>query len=217
MSITVMLADDHLVVRRGVRAVLEAETDLTIVGEEDDGSKIIDMLERLRPDVLVLDLMLPNLGGLQVLSEMGKRQMATRVVVLSMHASEAYVTEALRLGALGYVIKDSGADDLIRAVRDAAAGRRFLCAPLSETLLDAYLERVQATSRDPYDTLTAREREVLLLAAQGHTSGEIGERLSISPRTSESHRSNLMQKLGLRSQSDLIRFALRRGIVDLYE
>lgn len=217
MSITVMLADDHLVVRRGVRAVLEAETDLTIVGEEDDGSKIIDMLERLRPDVLVLDLMLPNLGGLQVLREMGKRQMATRVVVLSMHASEAYVTEALRLGALGYVIKDSGADDLIRAVRDAAAGRRFLCAPLSETLLEAYLERVQATSRDPYDTLTAREREVLLLAAQGHTSGEIGERLSISPRTSESHRSNLMQKLGLRSQSDLIRFALRRGIVDLYE
>jgi DNA-binding NarL/FixJ family response regulator len=130
---------------------------------------------------------------------------------------EAYVTEALGLGALGYVVKDCGADDLIQAVRHAAVGRRFLSAPLSESIIEAYTQRVNAASSDPYDRLTAREREVLLLAAQGHTSPEIAKRLSISPRTAESHRSNLMQKLGLRSQTDLIRYALRRGLLDPHE
>jgi DNA-binding NarL/FixJ family response regulator len=216
VSISVLLADDHLVVRRGLRAVLEGEADLKIVGEVADGAKVVDATETLRPDVLILDLMLPNLGGLQILRELGKLQLPTRVVVLSMHSSEGYVTEALGLGALGYVIKDSGADDLIRAVRQVAAGRRFLSPPLSETLLEAYNQRLEAASRDPFDTLTIREREVLLLAAQGHTSAEIAAQLSISPRTAESHRSNLMQKLGLHSQSDLIRFALRRRILDLY-
>jgi two-component system response regulator NreC len=216
VSISVLLADDHLVVRRGLRAVLEGEADLKIVGEVADGAKVVTATETLRPDVLILDLMLPNLGGLQILRELGKLQLPTRVVVLSMHSSEGYVTEALGLGALGYVIKDSGADDLIRAVRQVAAGRRFLSPPLSETLLEAYNQRLEAASRDPFDTLTIREREVLLLAAQGHTSAEIAAQLSISPRTAESHRSNLMQKLGLHSQSDLIRFALRRHILDLY-
>jgi two-component system, NarL family, response regulator NreC len=216
VSISVLLADDHLVVRRGLRAVLEGEADLKILGEVADGAKVVHAAETLRPDVLILDLMLPNLGGLQILRELGNLQLPTRVVVLSMHSSEAYVTEALGLGALGYVIKDSGADDLIRAVRQVAAGRRFLSPPLSETLLEAYNERLQAAARDPFDTLTIREREVLLLAAQGHTSAEIASQLSISPRTAESHRSNLMQKLGLHSQSDLIRFALRRHILDLY-
>jgi DNA-binding NarL/FixJ family response regulator len=216
VSISVLLADDHLVVRRGLRAVLEGERDLKIVGEVADGAKVVSTTETLRPDVLILDLMLPNLGGLQILRELRKLQLPTRVVVLSMHSSEAYVTEALGLGALGYVIKDSGADDLIRAVRQVAAGRSFLSPPLSESLLEAYNQRLQATSRDPYETLTTREREVLLLAAQGHTSAEIAAQLAISPRTAESHRSNLMQKLGLRSQTDLIRFALRRRILDLY-
>jgi two-component system response regulator NreC len=216
VSISVLLADDHMVVRRGLRAVLEGEADLKIVGEVADGAKVVHATETLRPDVLILDLMLPNLGGLQILRELGKLELPTRVVVLSMHSSEAYVTEALGLGALGYVIKDSGADDLIRAVRQVAAGRKFLSPPLSETLLEAYNQRLQATARDPFDMLTIREREVLLLAAQGHTSAEIAAQLSISPRTAESHRSNLMQKLGLHSQSDLIRFALRRHILDLY-
>jgi DNA-binding NarL/FixJ family response regulator len=216
VSISVLLADDHLVVRRGLRAVLEGEADLKIVGEIADGAEVVHTTEALKPDVLILDLMLPNLGGLQILRELRKLQLPTRVVVLSMHSSEAYVTEALGLGALGYVIKDSGADDLIRAVRQVAAGRSFLSPPLSESLLEAYNQRLQATSRDPYETLTTREREVLLLAAQGHTSAEIAAQLAISPRTAESHRSNLMQKLGLRSQSDLIRFALRRRILDLY-
>jgi DNA-binding NarL/FixJ family response regulator len=216
VSISVLLADDHLVVRRGLCAVLEGEPDLKIIGEVADGAKVVHATETLRPDVLILDLMLPNLGGLHILRELDKLHLPTRVVVLSMHSSEAYVTEALGLGACGYVIKDSSADDLIRAVRQVAAGQRFLSPPLSESLLEAYNQRVQAASRDPYDTLTSREREVLLLAAQGHTSAEIAAQLSISPRTAESHRSNLMQKLGLRSQSDLIRFALRRGILDLY-
>lgn len=214
MSISILLADDHLVVRRGLRAVLEAERDLKIVGEVEDGVDVVDMLERLRPDVLVLDLMMPKLGGFQVLREISARHLTTRVVMLSMYSTEAYVTEALRLGAVGYVVKDSNADDLIRAVRQAAEGRRFLSSPLSDSIIEAYTQRVRASSQDPYDTLTPREREVLLLAAQGHTTAEIAARLSISPRTGESHRANLMQKLGLRNQSDLIRYALRRGILD---
>jgi two-component system response regulator NreC len=214
MSISVLLADDHLIVRRGLRALLEGEPDLKIVGEVEDGTRVVEMIETLHPDVLVLDLMMPNLGGFQVLREIGERQLVVRVVVLSMYSTEAYVSEALRLGAIGYVVKDSNADDLIRAVRQAAAGRRFLSSPLSDSIIEAYTQRVRASSQDPYDRLTPREREVLLLAAQGHTTAEIAARLSISPRTGESHRANLMQKLGLRNQTDLIRYALRRGILD---
>ena len=214
MSISIVLADDHLVVRRGIRAVLEAEPDLQIVGEVDDGAGVLAMIEAVRPDVLVLDVMMPNLGGFQVLRELGEKAVSTKVVVLSMYSTEAYVTEALRLGAIGFVVKDSSAGDLIRAVRQAAAGRRFLSAPLSESIIEAYMQRVQVSSQDPYDRITPREREVLILAANGHTSAEIAGRLTISPRTAESHRANLMQKLGLRHQTDLIRYALRRGLLD---
>jgi DNA-binding NarL/FixJ family response regulator len=214
MSISVLLADDHLVVRRGLRAVLESEADITIVGEAADGHDALEQVARLAPDVLVLDLVIPGLSGLDVLRRLGARRARTQVVVLSMHAGEAYVAEALRAGATGYVVKDASASELVRAVHHAAAGRRFLSSPLSETRVEAYAQRV-AASPDAYETLTAREREVLVLAAKGLTNREIGRLLSISRRTAETHRANLLRKLGLKGQKDLIRYGLLRGLVDM--
>ena len=213
--ITILLADDHEVVRRGVRALIEAEPGMAVVGEAADGREVLPAIERLTPDVLVLDLLMPGQSGLDVLKAIAARRLATRVVVLSMHASEAYVAEALDGGALGYVVKDAGASELLQAVRQAAVGKRFLSAPLSESAIQAYARRVQAASKDPYETLSGREREVLQLAAQGHTNQEIAGRLNISRRTAETHRANLMRKLGLRGEKDLIRYAVRRGIVEL--
>jgi DNA-binding NarL/FixJ family response regulator len=214
MNISVLIADDHLVVRRGLRALLESEPGLTVVGEAADGREALELVSRLDPDVLVLDLVMPGMRGLEVLNRLAQREARTRVVVLSMHAGDAYVVEALRAGAIGYVVKDASASELVQAVRAAADNRRFLSSPLSESRLLEYASPAVA-SADPYDALTAREREVLQLAAQGLTNPEIGRRLEISRRTAETHRANLLRKLGLKGQKELIRYALRRGIVDL--
>jgi len=215
MSTTIMLADDHRIVRQGLRALLEAEPDFHLVDEAGDGLEAVQLVERLRPDVLVLDLMMPGLSGMEVTREVSKRSPETRVIILSMHANEAYVLEALRNGAVGYVLKDSSADELVQAVREVVAGRRFLSSPLSERAIDAYVSKAQQAPLDRYETLTAREREVLHLVAEGHTNAEIADRLSISSRTAETHRANMMRKLNLQGQTDLIRYALRRGIIPM--
>jgi two-component system response regulator NreC len=212
-EITVVLADDHQVVRQGLRAILEGEHNLRVVGEAGNGLEAARLVERLRPDVLVLDLMIPGLSGLEVTRQLAKRSPKTRVVILSMHGDKSYVLEALRNGAAGYVLKDSSADELIKAVHEAAANRRYLSPPLSDSAVDAYVQQAGATTTDPYDSLSSREREVLQLAAEGQTNPQIGKRLFISPRTVEIHRANMMTKLDLRNQTDLIRYALRRGII----
>jgi two-component system, NarL family, response regulator NreC len=212
-EITIVLADDHQVVRQGLRAILEGEHNLRVVGEAGNGLKAARLVERLRPDVLVLDLMIPGLSGLEVTRQLAKRSPKTRVVILSMHSDKSYVLEALRNGAAGYVLKDSSADELIKAVQEAAANRRYLSPPLSDSAVDAYAQQGSATGTDSYDSLSSREREVFQLAAEGHTNKEIGKILFISPRTVEIHRANMMAKLGLRNQTDLIRYALKRGII----
>jgi two-component system response regulator NreC len=159
--------------------------------------------------------MMPGVNGLEVTRQVKQRWPATCIVVLSMHANEAYVLEALRNGASGYVLKETGITDLVHAVREALAERRYLSPPLSARAIDSYVEKAAAAELDPYETLTTREREVLQLAAQGLTNAEIGNRLSISPRTAETHRANVIRKLGLNTQIDLIRFALKRGILPM--
>lgn len=213
--ITIVLADDHQVVRQGLRSLLDAEPDLRVVGEAGDGQAALDAIERLKPAVVVLDLMMPGVAGLDVVREVSERFPETRVVVLSMHADEAYILEALRWGALGYVLKGASAAELIHAVREAASGQRYLSPPLTRRAIDAYAERARDAPLDVYETLTPREREVLQLAAEGHTSTEIGARLGISSRTAETHRANLLRKLGLRTQTDLVRYAVKRGIIPL--
>lgn len=213
--ITIVLADDHQVVRQGLRALLKAEADFSVVGEAGDGLEALQQVEQLKPNVLVLDLMMPGLNGLEVCRQLSKHAPHTHIVVLSMYSNEAYVLEALGNGASAYVLKDSSSADLVRAVHEVAAGRRYLSPPLSDRAIEAYQEKAKAAALDKYETLTTREREVMQLSAEGHTSTEIAARLGISSRTAETHRSNLMHKLGLHTQADLIRYALRRGIIPM--
>jgi DNA-binding NarL/FixJ family response regulator len=215
IPIRTVIADDHPVVLRGLYELLDREDDCEVVGEAEDGLAAIDMIVRLKPQVAVIDVQLPNLNGLEVARRARVDSPETRVVMLSMYAEEAYVLDALRQGALAYVLKASTTTDLIAAVHAAAAGRRYLSAPLSERGIDEYLERAQAADQpiDRYSLLTNREREVLELLARGITYAEIGEKLAISPRTVETHRANLMRKLGLKTQADLFLFAIKRGFI----
>lgn len=211
--VRILLADDHQVVREGVRALLERQAGFTIVGEAADGLKVAGLVERLRPDVLILDLVMPGLSGLDVTREVARKSLATRIIVLSMHSSDAYVLQALRNGASGFVLKDASSTELIRAVGEVVAGRRYLSPPLSENAIAAYIKRAEGAELDVYDTLTSRERQVLHLTAEGLSNPAIGKRMQISPRTAETHRSRIMQKLGLRGKTELIAYALKRGLI----
>jgi two-component system, NarL family, response regulator NreC len=215
VTLAIVLADDHPVMRRGMRALLDAEPEFSVVGEAGDGLEAVRLCERLGPDVLVLDLMMPSLNGLEALRIVRERAPRTRVVIQSMHSANSFVVEALKNGATGYVIKSSAEEDLVRAVRAAADGTRFLSAPLTERAIAAYIEQSRAADFDPHETLTAREREVLQLAAEGKTSTAIAARLHLSHRTVENHRANLMRKLGIQNQTELVRYALRRGLIPL--
>jgi two-component system response regulator NreC len=207
------LADDHHVVRQGLRALLEAQPDLRVIGEAGDGLEAAQLVERLQPNILVVDVMMGGMNGIEVTREVRKLSPKTRVVVLSMYADEGYVLEALRAGAKAYVLKDSIADDLLRAIREAVIGRRYLSPPLSEQAIEGYLQKSEATALKPHERLTTREREVLYLLAEGCTNAEIAERLCVSRRTVEAHRANMMHKLGLHTPIQLLRYALQQGIL----
>jgi two-component system, NarL family, response regulator NreC len=209
---TVVLADDHPLIREGVRAILEDEPGISIVGEVADGLEVVGLVERMRPEVLILDLVLPGLSGLEITRQLRKRAPRTRVLILSMHDEEFYVLEALRNGALGFALKDSDVPHLIQAVRDVAAGRHYLSPQLLEPAIVAYAQKTGWSTSDKYDALTTREREVLQLAVQGHGNTKIATRLGISPRTVESHRANFMRKLGLKSEVDLVRYGQKKGL-----
>lgn len=212
---TIVLADDHDVVRRGLQFILETEPDFEVIGEAADGLETIRTVEQLRPDVLVIDVMMPGLSGLEVCWRVAEVAPHTSVVVVSMYSNEAYVIEALQAGAKGYVLKSSTQDELIPAVREAAIGRRYVSQALAGTI-EAYMKKAkEGVISDSYEMLSNREREVLQLAAEGLTNAEIGERLFLSPRTIEDHRSSMMHKLGLRTHVDLVRYALRRGILPM--
>lgn len=210
MSLTLVLADDHQIVRQGLRAILRGEGDIELVGEAARGDEAIHLVERLQPDVLVLDLMLPDMNGLEVTRRLSAKSSRTRVVILSMHANEAYVVEAMRAGANAYVLKEASATELLQAIHSAADGQRFLSSSISERAISNYLEKAEGAPLDPYHTLTGREQEVLQLTADGLSGTEISERLHISPRTVETHRANLMRKLRVRNQKELIRYTMQR-------
>jgi two-component system, NarL family, response regulator NreC len=210
---TIVLADDHQIVRDGLRAILIAEPGFKLVGEASDGLEAVRLVGQLRPDVVVVDLQMPNLGGLEATRQIKKASSKTQVIILSMHANEGYVSEALKNGAMAYVLKDSPSGELVRAIKEVAAGRRYLSPPLSDKSIEEYLQKTESSTLDTYEILTNREREVLQMVAEGHTSAEIAAKLFISPRTVELHRANLMRKLDLRNQADLIRYAIRRGLI----
>jgi two-component system, NarL family, response regulator NreC len=213
VPISIVLADDHAVVRRGMRGLFESEPDFSVVGVACDGLETVRLTEQLKPDVLVLDLMMPALGGLEALRILRDRAPRTRCVILSIYNTGPFIAQALQSGATGYVLKGCVEEDLVRAIREANAGRRYLSPPVNETAIRSCAANASKGFFSLHETLTPRQRVVLQLAAEGHTSVEIGARLNISPRTVENHRSTLMQRLGLTNQTGLIRHAMRHGLI----
>lgn len=198
--------------RQGLRALLEKEEDISVVGEAADGVEATQLVERLQPNLLVVDLMMGGLNGIEVVRHVKKLSPKTRVVVLSMHGDEAYVREALRAGAKAYVIKDAIADDLVHAIKEAMLGRRYLSPQLSEHVIEEYLNKEEGTGLKAHERLTLREREVLHLLALGSSNADIASRLCLSRRTVEAHRASMMRKLGLHNQVQLLRYVVQEGL-----
>lgn len=213
--ISVLLADDHHIVREGIKMLLEAQSDISVIGEASDGLRAVELAIRLKPLILMADLMMPGLSGLEVTKQVKQHQSRTKVIILSMYSNEAYVMQALRNGASGYVVKESNVSDMVQAVREVASGRPYLSPSISRLAMEAYIEKAKSSALDPYDTLTDREKEVLHLIAEGFSSAKIAARLYISPRTAESHRANVMKKLGLQTPTDLIKYALKKGLISI--
>ena len=211
--IRVVLADDHAVLRAGLRALLEAEPDMTVVGEAANGDEAVEQVRKLHPDVIVMDLTMPGLGGLAATRRISAGETETKVLVLTVHAEEEYLLPVIDAGGSGYVTKTSADRDLVRAIRVVAKGEVFLYPHAAKLLLQRYKVAGSSGEGDTIQRLTQREREVLSLTAAGYSSSEIGERLFISPKTVDTYRSRIMHKLGLNHRSELVRFALETGLL----
>lgn len=210
--IRVLLADDHTLVLAGIRGLLTRLPEVEVVGESADGRETLRLAEALRPDIVLLDIAMPGMNGLEVAQRLADVDPAIRVVILSMHASEEYVLRALRAGAAGYLLKDSAVAELELAIRAVARGETYLSPPVSKRVVDEYVARTGGIP-DPLAALTPRQREILQLVAEGHTSKDIAQRLGLSYRTIETHRNQLMKRLGVTDLTGLVRFAVRSGLV----
>ena len=208
--IRILLADDHAVVRQGFKMILNAQPDMEIVGEAANGREAVELAEQLKPDVVVMDVAMPELNGIEATRRVVGSFPHTRVIALSMHKDSVYVREVLRAGARGYLLKDSGAGDLVSAVRAVAQGEGYLSPAVSTAVLDDYRRHVT----NPIDLLTSREREVLQMLAEGKTNKEIASVLNLSVYTVDAHRGRIMEKLNLHSINELVRFAVRNGLID---
>ena len=214
MPITVLIADDHKLVRQGMKAMLASQNDIQIVGEASDGNEALSMVETLKPDVILLDVMMPNLNGIEVAHQIIQRGLQTHIVILSMHANASYAVRALHNGALGYVIKDADFSEIVSAVRSASIGKRYLSSFIADEVIEMLLTN-EGEKSGSIDILSAREREVLQLIAEGNTNVAIAGKLTLSVRTVEAHRARIMAKLRINSQAELIRLAVQQGLVDL--
>jgi DNA-binding NarL/FixJ family response regulator len=214
MPIRILLADDHEVVRDGVRALLEKQADMLVVGEAADGREAARLAEELAPDVIVMDVGMPNLNGIDATRRILAAHPQIGVVMLSMHQDESYVLRSLKAGAKGYLLKESLRSDVLDAIRAVSQGRSFLTRKISRMMQEDYIQEMEQRGlEDSYDLLTDREREVLQLAAEGKPNKEIAGALSISLTTVETHRTHILQKLGLHSVPELILYAVRKGII----
>jgi two-component system, NarL family, response regulator NreC len=213
-KIRILVADDHQLMRSGVRLMLEREADLTVIGEASDGREAVSMAKTLKPEVVVMDIGMPNLNGIEAAHQMTQDNPQLAIVMVSMHSDESYVLRALKAGARGYLLKDSAEADLIKAVHAVGSGKSFFSPVVSKMLLDDYVRKLKRSgTEDAYDLLTPREREILQLIAEGKSNKDIANLLDLSVYTIESHRSNLMEKLNLRGLPELILYAVRKGII----
>jgi DNA-binding NarL/FixJ family response regulator len=215
MSISVFLADDHAVVRDGLRALLEAQPDMRVIGDAANGRETARQVARLCPDVVVLDIAMPELNGIEAAREIGQVSPATQVIILSMHSTTEHVFQALQAGARGYLLKESAGMEVVNAVRAVHAGQRYLSQKISDSMIDDYIRQRQAAQSSPLACLSPRERQVLQLVAEGKSSAEIADILSLSLKTVETYRSRLMHKLGISDLPGLVRFAIQHGLTPL--
>lgn len=214
-KIRIVLADDHALIRSGIATLLHGSVDIEVVGEASDGEEAIERVKDLHPDVLVIDLSMPKLSGLDAIKIITKRFPTTRVIVLTMHENEEYVYQILRSGAGGYVLKSAGKDELSSAIRAVAGGEKFFSPRVSQIMADGFVRRAEGDTQQPgvEVPLTKREREIIVLVSQGLTNQQIASRLYISPRTVDTHRTNIMQKLDIHDLANLVRYAIDHGLL----
>ena len=214
-KIKVLIADDHAIVREGLRQLLNGQTDMEVAGEAEDGRQALEKVKSLHPDVILLDIAMPHLSGLEVISLIKEAAPETQVVVLSMHSKETYVQQVLSSGALGYVLKASPSTDILEAIRMAHRNEYFLSSRLKAEVIGKYLKTKRSVpALRGYDLLTEREQQVFRLVAQGHSTSQIADILCVSPKTVEKHRTSLMNKLGVHDRLELLKYAIKIGIVD---
>lgn len=214
MPLRILLADDHTIMRNGLRLLLERQSDFVVVAEAENGREAVELAVRESPDIVIMDIGMPVLNGIEAAKRISDVQPKTAVVVLSMHSDESYILRALKSGARGYLLKDSAEADLIGAVRAVAAGKAFFSPAVSKVLADDYIRQIQQKGvEDSYELLTTRERELLQLVAEGRSTKEIASQLNLSPHTVDTHRGNIMHKLNVHSVPELILYAVRRGII----
>jgi DNA-binding NarL/FixJ family response regulator len=212
IQIRVVLAEDHVIVRQSIRKLLE-ESNILVVGEASDGLEAFKLVETMQPDILICDINMGAMNGLEVTRRVAKQFQQIKIIILSMFGDDSYVIEALRAGAIAYLLKSSSSTELLQAIQNAIDGKHHLSASLSERAIGSYIQKATASKPKPFDTLTIREREVMQMVVEGKTSAEIGKKLFISPRTVDIHRANLIRKLGLRTRIDLVQIAQQQGIL----
>jgi DNA-binding NarL/FixJ family response regulator len=213
-TIRIVLADDHTVVRKGLRLLLESQPGFQVLADAADGRETVRLVEELNPDVVVMDVAMPNLNGIEAARQISSKLPQVAVVFLSMHSDEGYVLKALKAGARAYLLKDSAEQDLISAVKAVSEGKAFFSPAISKMLVEDYVRQMQDRKvEDSYDLLTTREREVLQLLAEGKSNKEVATALNLSLYTVETHRSNILQKLNLHSGAELILYAIRKGVI----
>ena len=213
-KIKILIADDHALFREGIRALLSSYNDLEVAGEAADGSEAIEQVKKLRPDIVLLDIAMPGLGGLETTLELKKFLPEVKILILTQYANREYVYRFLKAGVSGYVVKRAAGAELVAAIRAVHQGGTFLHPDVAPAVIEGYLGKVQASEQgDPYETLTDREKQVLKLVAEGRTNKETAEILGISVKTAMGHRAHVTEKLGIHNRAELVRFALQRGIV----
>ena len=211
----IIITEDHTILRQGLRVLLSSDPDFKIVGEAEDGRESVRLAEALSPDLILMDLSMPKMTGIEAISEIKKRSTDIKIVVLTVHGGEEYVLSALEAGADGYVLKDANRDELTTAIRKVLEGKRYLSPDVSGKVIEGYLEgKTALRKKTSWDTLTPREREILKLIAEGYKNREMAEALFISPKTVQKHRANLMEKLDLHNAVALTVFAIEKGIID---
>jgi two-component system, NarL family, response regulator NreC len=214
-KIHVLLADDHTILRAGLKMMLNIQPDIEVIGEASDGKQAIAEAQRLSPDVILMDITMPECNGIEATRQVKRLLPETRVLVLTMHENEEYLFQVLRAGASGYILKEAADTELISAIRAVYAGRFYLSPSAQSLMIGDYLLRVRTgEERDSYSALTEREREILKLVAEGYTNNQIAEQLFISPKTVDTHRTHIMDKLNLHSRAELVKYAMRRGLLE---